>query len=381
MNISFTLAVRNGLDMTKKSYSYIRQIYPNSPFSISSGGSTDGTKEWLESLDDPNLIFSHTDEDICFSENYNKAIFQAKTDKVVLIHNDMIPGKGFLEELETQLTPDNIVTYTTIEPPIFPGHDRPGKLIRDFGRSYLDFDKKSFDQEVNLIQSQPNEIVEGAAFFMSGYVSSFKEIGGFDEKHFKPVFCEDDDILIRFKLIGKDLITSKHALVYHLVSQTIRFSDDFKDKTNPIEQASNVNFCRKWNTYVGVVRSLEYWRKAINLKFYDISYELKNSTPELIKLIEPFSTYLYIDNQVEDSFIEQIQKTSTYDINSKIKPIQEKYSDSVVVYIDGLNFNQEIYKTINNIPLYLNQDIQVGSYNINNLVVTINNLTEKKYNE
>ena len=82
----------------------------------------------------------------------------------------------------------------------------------------------------------------------------------------------------------------------------------------------------------------------------------------------------------------EYQKLEEFDrkvsmLKSKIKPIQEKYSDSVVVYINGLNFNQEIYKTINNIPLYLNQDIQVGSYNINNLVVTINNLKEKKYNE
>lgn len=381
MNISFTLAIRNGLDMTKRAYAYIRQVYPEAPFSISSGGSTDGTKEWLESLNDPNLVFSHTDEDICFSENYNKAIFQAKTDKVVLIHNDMIPGKGFLEELEKHITEDNIVTYTTIEPPVFPGHDRPGKLIREFGRNYLNFNKDGFDQEVDLIQSQPEEVVEGAAFFMSGYVSTFKEIGGFDEKHFRPVFCEDDDILIRFKLAGKDLITIKHALVYHLVSQTIRFSDDFKERTNPIEQASNVNFCRKWNTYVGVLRSLEYWKRSVDLRFRDISYQLKNSNPQLVKLLEPFSTYLYIDNQVEDSLIEEMQETSTYDIKSKIKPIQEKYSDSVVVYLDGFNFSPDVYETISKMPLYLNQDIQPGSYNINNLVVTVNNLTEKNYNE
>lgn len=379
MNISFTLAVRNGLEITKQAYSKIREIYPTAPFSISSGGSTDDTNEWLESLNDKNLIYSHTDEDICFSENYNKAINQAKTDKVVLIHNDMIPAKGFLEELEKHITKDNIVTYTTIEPPIFPGHDRPGKLIREFGRSYDDFDAEAFNKEVDLIQSKDEEPVEGAAFFMAGYVSSFQQVNGFDGEHFKPVFCEDDDILIRFKLAGKKLITIKKALVYHLVSQTIRFSDDFKDRTNPIEKASNLNFCRKWNTNVGILRNIEYWIDSINLKFYDISYELKNSTPELVKILEPYSTFLYVDKDVEDNLIKEIQATSTYDIKSKIKPIQSVYTDTILVELNGLNFNQNTFNTVLQLPLYLLEDLNIGKFQIENTVVNINNLSIKKY--
>ena len=52
MNISFVLAVYNNLHLTKECYRRLRETYPEAPLVISSGGSNDGTKEWLESLDD-----------------------------------------------------------------------------------------------------------------------------------------------------------------------------------------------------------------------------------------------------------------------------------------------------------------------------------------
>jgi glycosyltransferase involved in cell wall biosynthesis len=52
MDISLVLAVYNNLDYTKDCYDRIREIYPNAPMVISSGGSTDGTLSWLESWND-----------------------------------------------------------------------------------------------------------------------------------------------------------------------------------------------------------------------------------------------------------------------------------------------------------------------------------------
>ena len=52
MNISFVLAVYNRLELTKECYKNVRDLYPDAPFVISSGGSSDGTREWLESLED-----------------------------------------------------------------------------------------------------------------------------------------------------------------------------------------------------------------------------------------------------------------------------------------------------------------------------------------
>ena len=81
MNISFVLAVYNKLELTKECYKNLRKVYPKSPLVISSGGSGDGTKEWLESLEDENLSFFHDDDRLTFSETYNAGIDLVDTEK------------------------------------------------------------------------------------------------------------------------------------------------------------------------------------------------------------------------------------------------------------------------------------------------------------
>ena len=48
MNITIVLAVYNNISLTKECYKHIRRIYYDAPIVISSGGSNDGTLEWLE---------------------------------------------------------------------------------------------------------------------------------------------------------------------------------------------------------------------------------------------------------------------------------------------------------------------------------------------
>lgn len=129
MNISMVLSAYNNLELTKKCYKHIKSLYPKSHLIISSGGSTDGTKEWGKSLNDPYTKFLHTDEQITFSETYNRGVSLVETDKLVLIHNDMILGKTFLENLDKLLQENMLLSYMTIEPPIFNSHSRPGKLL------------------------------------------------------------------------------------------------------------------------------------------------------------------------------------------------------------------------------------------------------------
>ena len=93
MTITFVLAVYNKLDLTKECYRRLRNVYPTAPLVISSGGSYDDTKEWLESLNDEYLSFIHDDDRLTFSETYNAAIKLVDTEKLVLIHNDMMTNE------------------------------------------------------------------------------------------------------------------------------------------------------------------------------------------------------------------------------------------------------------------------------------------------
>ena len=40
-----------------------------------------------------------------------------------------------------------VLSYTTIEPPIFMGHKRPGKVILDLGSSFDDFNQEKFEED------------------------------------------------------------------------------------------------------------------------------------------------------------------------------------------------------------------------------------------
>ena len=149
MDISLVLAVYNNLNYTKDCYNRIRDIYPEAPMVISSGGSDDGTLEWLQSLDDDYLSFIHDDDKLTFSDNYNSAIKLVDTDKLVLIHNDMVIGENFLENLSELIDEKSLLTYTTVEPPIFKGHKRPGKVLLELGRSFFDFNYPLFNEYVD----------------------------------------------------------------------------------------------------------------------------------------------------------------------------------------------------------------------------------------
>ena len=213
MNISFVLAVYNKLELTKECYKNLRKVYPNAPLVISSGGSSDGTKEWLELLDDENLSLFHDDDRLTFSETYNAGIDLVDTEKLVLIHNDMVIGKGFLENLDRLLdeNPNTLLSYTTIEPTIFEGHKRPGKVILDLGTGFDNFNQKKFNKYVKD-NIKKCELYDGAVFFMSGRKEMFVDLGGFDGFSFVPCFCEDDDFLIRAKLKGYKLKTTECAI-------------------------------------------------------------------------------------------------------------------------------------------------------------------------
>ena len=62
----------------------------------------------------------------------------ATKDYVAFMHNDIIIAPGFVENILKHTNETTIVSYTTIEPPVFAGHSRSGKIIREFGRTFTE---------------------------------------------------------------------------------------------------------------------------------------------------------------------------------------------------------------------------------------------------
>jgi GT2 family glycosyltransferase len=363
MNITFVLAVYNKLDLTKECYSRLRNIYPNAPLVISSGGSYDNTKEWLESLEDENLSFIHDDDRLTFSETYNAAIKLVDTEKLVLIHNDMIIGEGFLEAIQRLLKPNMLLSYTTIEPPIFVGHKRPGKVIMDLGSSFHDFNYLHFNNYVN--QSNHNDnLHDGAVFFMSGYKKMFDDVGGFDGFSFVPAFCEDDDFLIRAKLKGYDLKTCDSAITYHFVSQTSRFSEDYKKDRFKYEINSNRNFVRKWGVPISTFNELRYWEEH-NFTYKTFNMGLTTRNRNRLMEVEPFFDKIDL-GEIPETYIENEQKNTRYDLRSKFT-----LTDTVDVMITEVNqFTDDDIRTLHNIRLSIPY-YEIGEYEIGNMLIEI----------
>ena len=363
MNITFVLAVYNKLDLTKECYKHLRNVYPTAPLVISSGGSSDGTKEWLESLDDENVSFIHDDDRLTFSDTYNSGIKLVDTEKLVLIHNDMVIGEGFLESIERLLQPNMVLSYTTIEPPIFRGHQRPGKVLMNLGSGFDDFDDFNFNSYVQQWKDGSN-LHDGAVFFMSGYKKMFEDVGFFDGFSFFPCFCEDDDFLVRAKLKGYELKTCDSAIVYHFVSQTSRFSDDFKKDRALYEVCSNRNFVRKWGIPFSAFNEIRYWEEK-EFKYKTFKMGLTTRSRAYLMQIEPFFDKINLGAIPED-YITNEQKNTKYDLRSKFT-----LTDDVDVMIyETSPFDQMDLETLKklrlSIPYY-----EAGEYQIGNMMIDI----------
>jgi len=363
MNISFVLAVYNNLSITKECYKYLRELYPTTPLVISSGGSNDGTKEWLESLMDENLSFIHDDDKLPFSDTYNAGIKLVDTEKLVLIHNDMVIGHGFLEALEEDLDEKTLLCYTTVEPPIFKGHIRPGKEIMDLGSSFLDFRYDLFNQYLEQ-RNRESKIVSGGTFFMSGYKKLFEDVGHFDGFSFFPAFCEDDDFIIRTKLKGYDLKTTNRAVVYHFVSQTSRFSEEFKHNRIQIEMNSNRNFVRKWGLPISMFNEIRYWEDSVFV-FKTFSMGLTTRNRNRLFEIEPFFDKIDL-GEIPEDYIEVQQKTTNYDLRSKFLFAE---TVDVMVYEEG-EFTPEDIMTLYRLRLSIPQ-YDPGEYRTGNMKIEI----------
>ena len=215
-NISLLVGLKNNLDYNKHFYTTTRALYPEVEICFVSYGSTDGTHQWLDSLQDINVKYFHSKENRTFSETFNKATELATEDYVAYLHNDIVLAPNFLQNIEKHLQVDRVVSYTTIEPPIFAGHERPGKIIYDLGTSLETF---QIDKLYNFVQSRQeldkDKTEQGITFFMCMSREVLLEIGGMD-KLYNPMFCEDDDLISRLSLKGLELTTSLDAICYPL---------------------------------------------------------------------------------------------------------------------------------------------------------------------
>jgi GT2 family glycosyltransferase len=366
-NISLLVGLKNNLDYNKHFYETTRALYPDVEICFVSYGSTDGTHEWLESLTDNNLKYFYSEEQQTFSDTFNRAAELATSEYVAYLHNDIVLAPGFIENLQKHVSPDNVVSYTTIEPPIFADHERPGKLIHDLGTDLSTFDKDALYEFVGSQQPKYADKTEpGITFFMCMPRNKLLEIGGLDNL-FNPMFCEDDDLIRRWKMLGMTCFTALDAICYHFVSKTSRFSEEYQTRTNQIELQSLRNYVRKWGTRSDTPK-------------YNIGIRVTNCTLPILELLEPYCDRIYIDDEMQvilSHYIDSEQPKTKFDLTKRIMTTMYNNPhdyDDIVVEADVTRLTQQDAAYIFMLPQIIQDSGEIGTFYLGNLKITIQSL-------
>jgi len=363
-NISLLVGLKNNLDYNKHFYQTTRELYPDVELCFVSYGSVDGTHEWLDSLNDKHVRYYYSDENKTFSDTFNMAATISTRDYVAYLHNDIVLAPGFIENLEKHVGENNIVSYTTIEPPIFAGHERPGKLIHDLGVELETFDKHKLYEYVESIQDKYLDKTEpGITFFMCMPRKKLLDIGGMDNLY-NPMFCEDDDLIRRWKLLGMNCFTALDAICYHFVSKTSRFSDEYQNKTQQIEYNSNRNFLRKWGN-----RS--------NAPKYNIAFVVRNCNLQVLELLEPWCDRIYIENSVRaisTEYINKEQPNTNFNLFKRVLTIElndPQGENDIVVELDIRRLTNQDFAYIQQLSEIIADSAEPGTFELGNLLINI----------
>lgn len=298
-NITAVLGVRDKQELFEQFYVTFRRVHPTVPLVVSALQSEENFVRALHELEQKDVyltVVSGNPVDghrVSFSENYNSALNHVTTEKCVLIHTDMYFDVDFFDNLERDIKDGEFRIYTTMEPPIYLGHRRPGKIIGDFGTNHENFNEGGFLGYCRDLKKVPEHNIPAYGFFLAGYLKDFEEVGGFDHETYTPVFCEDDDFMVRLRSKGFRAVVSEHAICYHFVSQTTRSMAGAA--MQPLEVASNKSFFRKWGFearflwgtgYEGIAGPLKIYKRVVAVTFQE-QFNHRD-----VELMEPIADYL-----------------------------------------------------------------------------------------
>jgi len=306
---------------------------------------TKNIREIYSNKDEVEIIVEIND-DVTLGINYNNAVNKSKGEKIILLHNDMIIKPGFVEIMDKHITKNKITTYTRVEPPIYPDI-YPGKLILDCGKDLKTFNKDKFNQ----LEIKEDLIDGGSQLFFGCMKEDYIGIDGYTFK----MFCEDDDLHLRYKLAGfEHKVSSAH--VYHFVSKTSRAINDYQQ----VELHSNRNFVRKWGSRHPKVK-------------YNIGFKVNNCNTEILAILEPWCSTISSDANYAQ-WLEEEQKNTTLNMLDRVKPWNSGLYNDIIVEFDASKLTQHSFNIIQQLPEIIHESGEIGEFELDIFKIKIKSL-------
>jgi glycosyltransferase involved in cell wall biosynthesis len=367
MNISLIIPSYNTEKHLINTYNSVRKYYKDVEMVIINDGSTDNTSEWLDNLEDNNVIKINSKERKGHTFFYDEGMRQATNEIVGIIHSDMIIGPNYIENTLKHLKRGKVVCATRIEPPIHPAGEE--KIVMDFGMEYNDLKFNEFEKFCIEKSNELKDITTKGIFApWVLYKEDHFAIGGHDQK-FAPYGYEDSDIFNRWILAGYEMIQSRDAFVYHLTCRGHRWNkgvgivnDDYESTMNRCAR----DFIRKWGDWI---QNDKFQFPIIHPK-YDIGFIVKNCNQQLLHTLEPWCSTIYTDAE-RMKYITLEQPNTKFYLRDRIKPLDNEKNNEILIQIDGANFTQQDFKIINQLSAIITDSGEIGSFKLNNLKIDI----------
>jgi hypothetical protein len=382
MKISIIQPSRNNLKYLKWSYDAIRKNQGEHTVEICVAddySDKDDTWLWCQEMmrNDPHFraIRNEGPTRVGHTILYDRLVNEVASHDICMIyHADMYLCPGALDEIEKNIGSKKIVSLTRIEPPLHP--PGPEKILLDCGTEPEQFDEQYLLNFLDGIIGKSDYLKCTSGIFApwAFMKSDFQEIGGHDPLY-APQSKEDSDIFNRFQLNGVEFIQTWQGFVYHMTCRGSRFNPTLTTpgQNSPEWEAQNQrstrNFIRKWGHFV----KHDTYMKPIIPPKYNIGFIIHNCTDQLLNVLEPWCTDVYVDIS-PDQYIWNEQPNTKFDLLTRIHDMSLQSENDVVVTIDGRKFTNDDFYIIQELSSIIQQTNDTGEFGISNLNINIKSL-------
>jgi glycosyltransferase involved in cell wall biosynthesis len=383
--VTFVIPSRNNLEFLQLAYKSIRNLRTKHEVLVLDDASTDGTAEWITSLNDEDLItyVNPGPERIGIVGMFDKGIEMARTEIIFAFHADMIAGPNLDKNILKHLERGTVVSATRIEPSLHPSG--PEKITQDWG---IEVEEIDFNGVINAIGHFENQnkdkTTEGIFAPWCMYKEDFQAVGGHDEV-FAPQSKEDSDLFNRFVLNGYKVIQSWDGLVYHFTSRGSRFNKHAGGGAGKNSEEwlytttkNGREFIRKWGSFI----KHDSLMKPIVPPKYNVAFVVNNCNSEMLEAFEPWCDRIYINDELGilfAAYYETEHKNTSYDLKKRV--LNTKWNDpqgenDIVVEFDGKQITQQSFSVIQQLAEIIKESGEVGEFELDVFKITINSLIE-----